>query len=102
MNTAIIIVTALLLAPLLIPWNKYLLIYSLVTWFLLWGVFFMLSFKESSLSVQGTINNNIVNASAIVGLVIVVFSISMALRTIIHFVIVNKCIKNHENDVQNT
>ena len=102
MNTATIIVTVLLLAPLLIPWNKYLLIYSLVTWFLLWGVFFMLSFKESSLSAQGTINNNIVNASAIVALVIVVFSISMALRTIIYFVIVNKYKKNHAHKVQNT
>lgn len=90
MNTAIIIVTALLLVPLIIPWNKYLLIYSLATWFLLWGIFFMLSFKESNLSEQGIINNTIVNTSTIIALIIIIFSISIALRSIIHYVIVNK------------
>ena len=99
MTIAIIIVTALLLIPFLIPWNKSLLIYSLVTWFLLWGAFFILSFKESSLSEQGIISNNIV-----IALVIIVFAISISLRSIIHFIIVN--INNHKksnsNEAQNT
>ena len=99
MNIAIIIVTALLLIPFLIPWNKSLLIYSLATWFFLWGAFFILSFKESSLSEQGIINNNVV-----IALVIIVFSISILLRTIHHFVIVNinKHKKANINEAQNT
>ena len=99
MNIAVIIVTALLLIPFLMPWNKSLLIYSLATWFFLWGAFFIASFKESSLSERGIINNSIV-----ITVVIVVFAISILLRSIIHFIIVNinKHKKSNSNEAQNT
>ena len=76
---ALVIFGIVLLLPLVLPWTKTLGYYSIFVWFSLWGAFYYFSHAEVQM-----LTNGFISQSTFIGLTILVFSVSVALRFLIH------------------
>ena len=76
------IFTIVVFAPLVIPWGKKLLVYCGTAWFFLWVMFFIQMKRES----DPGYDTGIVSDGAALGLLVFVFIIVVAIRSLLHFI----------------
>jgi hypothetical protein len=76
------ILSVLIISPLMLPWGKHLLTYSISVWFFLWVIFFLQANREISL----TYDAGIISDSVALGFSIFSFTCVVAARSLGQFI----------------
>ena len=76
------IFTAVVFAPLVIPWGNKLLVYCVAAWLFLWVMFFIQMERENYPSYDA----GIISDGVALGLLVIVFIIVVAIRSLLHFI----------------